>query len=94
MNDWTKERYTSGDSLFTKTFFGCQYRKKAPLAGEATRLFNYLTVMKLSLLAHLRTLTAAYIQIVAKWIKEVNPLFADVFTLATRLRSLNAFCSG
>ena len=47
MNDWTKEQYTSGDSLFTKTFFGCQYRKKAPLAGEATRLFNYLTVMEI-----------------------------------------------
>lgn len=76
----------------------CATHKKAPLAGEATGRFDYhklyATDLKLSAAASLRTLTAAYVRIVAQWLNQVNSVYATFLILTTRLRSLNADSSG
>ncbi|WP_204372930.1 hypothetical protein, partial [Pantoea vagans] len=55
-------------------------RKKAPPAGEAARLFGihkiFATDLKFCAAAFLRTLTAAYSNIIAQLLKLVNTFYA------------------
>lgn len=72
--------------------------KKAPQTGEVAGLFGihkiFATDLKFRAAAFLRTLTAAYSNIIAQLLKLVNTFYATFCNLTTRLRSLNAFSSG